>query len=83
MQVEHLRCESPAMVHKDVYAHMIAYNLIRNLIAHTSIIHNTSPTRLSHKGAIQSLSAFIDRGRADELPAALRFVSHIQKMAEA
>lgn len=61
MQMEHLRCESPAMVRKEVYAHMIAYNLIRDLIVHTSIIYNTSPTRLSHKGAVQSLNAFAEK----------------------
>ena len=61
MQMEHLRCESPAMVRKEVYAHMIAYNLIRDLIVHTSIIYNTSPTRLSYKGAVQALNAFAEK----------------------
>jgi len=37
--INHLRCQSPAMVRKEVYAHMIAYNLIRDLIVHTSIIY--------------------------------------------
>lgn len=65
MQMEHLRCESPAMVRKEVYAHMIAYNLIRDLIVHTSIIYNTSPTRLSHKGAVQALNAFAEKLNPD------------------
>jgi len=65
MQMEHLGCESPAMVRKEVYAHMIAYNLIRDLIMHTSIIYNTSPTRLSHKGAVQALNAFAEKLNPD------------------
>jgi len=61
MQMEHLRCQSPAMVRREVYAHMIAYNLIRDLIVHTSIIYQTSPSHLSHKNAVQSLNAFSDK----------------------
>jgi len=61
MQMEHLRCGSPEMVRKEIYAHMIAYNLIRDLIVNTSIIYRTSPTRLSHKGAIQALNAFAEK----------------------
>lgn len=61
MQMDHLRCESPAMVRKEIYAHLIAYNLIRDLIVNTSIIYRTSPTRLSHKGAIQALNAFAEK----------------------
>jgi len=65
MQMEQRRCESPAMVRKEVYAHMIAYNLIRDLIVHTSIIYNTSPTRLSHKGEVQALNAFAEKLNPD------------------
>ncbi|WP_259633597.1 IS4 family transposase [Stieleria sedimenti] len=58
MQMEHLRCKSPAMVRKEIYAHMIAYNLIRDLIVRTSIIYDVSPKSLSHKGTVQALNAF-------------------------
>jgi len=61
MQMEHLRCESPEMVRKEIYAHMIAYNSIRDLIVHTSTIYQTSPTRLSHKGEVQALNAFAEK----------------------
>jgi len=46
---------------KEFYAHMIAYNLIRDLIVHTSIIYQTSPSHLSHKNAVQALNAFADK----------------------
>jgi putative transposase len=65
MQMEHLRCKSPSMVRKEIYAHMIAYNLIRDLIVHTSIIYETSPKSLSHKGAVQALNAFAEKLNAD------------------
>lgn len=61
MQMEHLRCQSPAMVRKEIYAHMIAYNLIRDLIVHTLIIYQASPKSLSHQGAVQALNAFAEK----------------------
>jgi len=61
MQMEHLRCKSPSMVRKEVYAHMIAYNLIRDLIVMTAIQYDTSPKRLSHKSAVQALNAFAEK----------------------
>jgi hypothetical protein len=65
MQMEHLRCKSPSMVRKEIYAHMIAYNLIRDLIVYTAIRYDTSPKRLSHKGAVQALNAFAENFHAD------------------
>lgn len=58
MQMDHLRCQSPSMVRKEVYAHLMSYNLIRDLIVRTSILYDTSPKRLSHKRAVQALNAF-------------------------
>lgn len=43
------------MVRKEIYAHMIAYNLIRDLIVMTAIRFDTSPKLLSHKAAVQAL----------------------------
>ncbi len=61
MQMEHLRCKSPSMVRKEIYSHLIAYNLIRDLIVRTSLLFGTSPKRLSHKGAVQALNAFAEK----------------------
>lgn len=65
MQMDHLRCKTPSMVRKEVYAHMIAYNLIRDLIVRTAFRFGTSPARLSHKGAIQALNAFAEKLQAE------------------
>ncbi len=67
MQMEHLRCKSPSMVRKEIYAHLIAYNLIRDLIVHASIIYETSPKRLSHKGTVQALNAFAEKLDVDSV----------------
>jgi putative transposase len=64
MQMEHLRCKSPSMVRKEIYAHMISYNLIRDLIVRTSLRYSTAPKHLSHTGAVQSLNAFSEKLQA-------------------
>jgi putative transposase len=64
MQMEHLRCKSPSMVRKEIGAHLIAYNLIRDLIVQTAIRFGTKPQQLSHKGAVQALNAFADKLQA-------------------
>ena len=76
MQMDHLRCKSPSMVRKEIYAHMIAYNLIRDLIVMTAIRFDTSPKLLSHKAAVQALNAFAEKlnvgaNNIDALEAAL------------
>src|SRR3982750_3423227 len=58
MQMEVLRCETPAMVEKEVWMHVLAYNLIRGLMARAAEAHGKEPRRLSFKGALQALGAF-------------------------
>lgn len=37
MQMDHLRCKHPSTVRKEIYTHMISYNLIRDLIVRAAI----------------------------------------------
>ena len=53
-----LRCKTPAMIRKEVWAHLLAYNLIRGLMAQAATKHDTKPRELSFKGALQTLHAF-------------------------
>lgn len=68
-----LRCKSPAMVRKEVWARLIAYNLIRAVMARAALDFGCAPRSLSFKGALQSLRAFAERmvdangSTADEL----------------
>ena len=64
MQMEHLRCKSPSMVRKEIYAHMLSYNLIRDLIVRMALRYSTSPKCLSHTGAVQALNAFSEKLQA-------------------
>lgn len=59
MQMDHLRCKSPEMVRKEIYCHLLAYNLVRRAIVESAMIFDKLPRRLSFKGAAQALNAFV------------------------
>ena len=65
MQMEHLKWKSPSMVRKEIYAHIISYNLIRDLIVRAAYRFDSSPKAISHKGAIQALNAFAEKLQAE------------------
>ena len=46
------------MVHREIWAHWLAYNLIRTIIAQAAFKHKKLPRSISFKGAIQTLAAF-------------------------
>ena len=74
MQMDVLRCKTPELVRKEVWTHLLAYNLIRTIMAQAAIRHDIEPRSISFKRALQTLEAFqplIDfqgqRGRAFRL----------------
>ena len=58
MQMEFLRCKTPELASKEVGAHVLAYNLIRIIIAQAATKHAIEPRSISFKATIQSLEAF-------------------------
>jgi hypothetical protein len=58
MQMDILRCKTPELVRKEIWTHILAYNLIRTIIAQAADKHDIEPRSVSFKGAIQSLEAF-------------------------
>jgi hypothetical protein len=58
MGMEHLRCHSPAMVHKELLMFLIAHNLIRALIAQAARTHDVDPQRISFKGSVDATRQF-------------------------
>jgi len=53
-----LRGKSPQIVHKEIWAHLLAYNLIRSVMAQAAVEHGVSPRQLSFKATLQTLHAF-------------------------
>ena len=58
LQMDVLRCKSPEMVQKEIWMHVLAYNLIRGVIAKAAEAHGKQPRHLSFKGALQTMTAF-------------------------
>jgi len=58
LRMDVLRGKSPQIVRKEVWAHLLAYNLIRAVIAQAAVAHGALPRSLSFKAALQSLHAF-------------------------
>jgi len=72
MQMEILRCKTPDMVHKEIWTHLLAYNLLRTVMAVAAHENDIEPRKVSFKGAKQAVTAFApkieaaqpeDRGR--------------------
>jgi hypothetical protein len=68
--LEQRRCQSPAMVRKELLAGLIAHNLIRCVLAEAAQVHEAELERLSFKGAVDALrqySAVIAPARTNRL----------------
>lgn len=50
-----LRCQTPALVEKEVRLQVIAYNLVRALMLEAAWTHDVELERLSFKGTVDSL----------------------------
>ena len=53
-----LRCKTPEMVRKEIWAHLLAYNLLRTIAAVAADEHDMKPRHVSFKGAKQQVIAF-------------------------
>ena len=58
MQMDILRCKTPELVRKEIWTHVLAYNLIRTIIAQAATKYDIEPRSISFKGTIQTLEAF-------------------------
>jgi hypothetical protein len=47
LNLDHLRCKTPAMVHKEFWTTVLAYNLIRRVICAAALEHGKLPRRIS------------------------------------
>src|SRR5439155_13638761 len=58
LKMDSLSCKSPEMVRKEVWAHRLAYNLVRKVLAQAAWAGEITPRQLSFAGAVQTLNAF-------------------------
>jgi hypothetical protein len=58
--MERLTCKTPAMVRKELWAHLLGYNLARKVAAQAAWQQGLWPRQISFAGTVQSLEAFRD-----------------------
>jgi Transposase DDE domain len=58
MKMDVLRCKTPEMVRKEIWTHLLAYNLLRTVMAVAAAEHGIEPRQVSFKGAKQAVMAF-------------------------
>lgn len=56
MQMEHLRCQKPHRVRNEIRAHMLAYNLVRGVMAEAAIEGDVQPWHISYKATLTTIS---------------------------
>jgi Transposase DDE domain len=69
MKMDVLRCKTPEMVRKEIWAHLLAYNLLRTVMAVAAAENDIEPRQVSFKGAKQAVTAFapkIEAARSKE-----------------
>jgi hypothetical protein len=58
MQMDILRCQTPESARKEIWTHILGYNLIRAIVAQAASKRGVEPRKISFKGAMQTLGAF-------------------------
>lgn len=77
-----LRCRTPAMVEKELWVYLLAYNLIRLLMAEAAAHSGRTPRELSFKHTVQLWSEWTARradcSTADALHRLLRLIAQVR-----
>lgn len=55
LALDHVRCKTPEMVHRELWVTLLAYNLIRKLIATSAVVHYKQPRQLGFTLACQTV----------------------------
>jgi hypothetical protein len=57
LNLGHVRCKSPAMVRRELWTTLLAYNLIRTTAAGAALLHRKTPREISFTGTCQYVLA--------------------------
>ena len=58
LHMDILRAKTPSMVRKEIWAHLLAYNLLRGTMVETAKRNEIHPRQLSVKGTMQAVESF-------------------------
>ena len=56
--MDELRCKAPEMVRKELWVHLLGYNLVRGVMAQSGSVSGVAPRCLSFTGAAHTLLAW-------------------------
>ena len=59
MQMDVLRCQTPSMVRKELWAHLLAYNLLRSVMCSAADELGGPVREVSFKGTLQVFDSFL------------------------
>ena len=59
LHMDHLRCKTPHRVRNEFYMHLVAYNLIRKVMALAACQAGVEPWTVSFKGALQTMDRML------------------------
>jgi hypothetical protein len=62
MKMDILRSKTPEMIEKEIWSRLLAYNLVRQVMAHAAIKHSKLPRQLSFKTALRAMGFFWQQG---------------------
>lgn len=62
MGMDRLRCQTPAMVRKELWMQLLAYNLVRHTMVRAALQTDREPEEISYSGALQALRSQVDDG---------------------
>lgn len=71
LNMGHVRCKSPEMVHREVWTIILAYNLIRTTAASAALVHGKQPRQISFTGTCQYVLASWMQLSGGLIPAAI------------
>jgi hypothetical protein len=57
LKMDHLRCQTPFMVEKEIWAHFLGYNLVRKVSAQTAQTRGIHPRTVSFTGTMDAVAA--------------------------
>lgn len=66
MHMDILRGKTPEIVRKEIWAHLLAYYLIRKVMLQAAILYDKRPRNLSFKLALQAIESFRQAGIFNE-----------------
>jgi hypothetical protein len=58
LQMDMLSCKTPALLRRELWVHLLGYNLIRKVMAQAAWVRGLQPRQVSFAGAVQILEAF-------------------------